>query len=225
MRRFAPMVPAPLLELRGVTRAWGPHEVLSGIDLELGAGHVVGVKGPNGAGKTTLLRIVAGVLRPTAGDVLLGGLHPEYDGREYRRRVGLLSAGDRGLYPRLSVRRHLQLAAAIALMEPDAGRQAVERGLEAFALAPFADLPAQRLSLGQRQRARLALTFLHRPDAVVLDEPTNSLDEEGRELLVAELERLRARGGAAVCCDPSGHEDTLGTDAGFELREGRLHAA
>ena len=219
------MLSAELLELRGVTRVWGPHEVLSGIDLELGPGRVVGIKGPNGAGKTTLLRIAAGVLRPTAGDVVLDGLHPEYDRREYLRRVGLLSAGDRGLYPRLSVRRHLHLAAAIALMEPDAGREAVERGLDAFALAPFADRPAQRLSLGQRQRARLAMTFLHRPDVVVLDEPTNSLDEEGRELLVAELGSLRARGGAAVCCDPSGHDDTLGTDAAFELRDGRLHAA
>ena len=214
-----------LLELSAVTRRWGPHEVLSGVDLALPAGQVLGVTGANGAGKTTLLRIAAGVLQPSAGSALLAGLDPEQDRREYLRRVGLLSAGDRALYPRLTVRRHLRLAADVALMEPRAGLEAIERSLDAFALRSFADQPAQRLSVGQRQRARLAMTFLHEPEVVLLDEPTNSLDEGGHELLVDELARLRARGGAAICCGPSGHEAAPGAEVQFALREGRLHAA
>ena len=211
-----------LLHLRSIEKRWGPLDVLRSIDLRLEGGHLLRVKGANGAGKTTLLRIAAGLIRPDGGGVTLRGLDPEHDRRAYLSRLGFVSAGDRGLYPRLSVRRHLLLCADLGLLGADERRAAAERTIEAFAMGAFADRVAQRLSLGQRQRAKLAMAFLHEPDVVLLDEPANSLDDDGIALLAANLEALRARGGAALWCAPSATDPPLPFDERLVLRGGGL---
>ncbi|HVW48406.1 MAG TPA: ABC transporter ATP-binding protein [Solirubrobacterales bacterium] len=192
----------PLLEARGIAKAWGGRHVLAGVDLTVGPGTLVAVTGANGTGKTTLLRICAGLIAADAGRVGVGGLDPSRDRAAYQRRVGFLAAGDRGLYARLTTRRHLDLWARVSLL----GRRrpaAIERTVAALDLAPLLDRRLDRLSMGQRQRVRLAMAFLHEPDLVLLDEPLNSLDEHGRELLVGALAALGRRGGAAVCCSPA----------------------
>jgi ABC-type multidrug transport system ATPase subunit len=141
-----------MLELSAIDKWWGSLEVLRGIDLVIEPGRLVRIKGANGAGKTTLLRIAAGLTRPDAGMVAVGGLEPEHDRRAFMARLGFVSAGDRGLYPRLSVRRHLLLGADLGLLAADEGRAAVERMIDAFAMRGFSERMAQRLSLGQRQR-------------------------------------------------------------------------
>jgi ABC-2 type transport system ATP-binding protein len=211
-----------MLALTAIDKRWGTLEVLRAIDLSIAPGRLVRVKGANGAGKTTLLRIAGGLTRPDAGVVAVGGLEPEHDRRAFMARLGFVSAGDRGLYPRLSVRRHLLLGADLELLEPDEGRAAVERMIDAFDMGAFADRMAQRLSLGQRQRVKLALAFLHSPDLVLLDEPANSLDDEGIALLGHSLEALKARGGAALWCAPSATDPPLPFDERLVLEGGGL---
>jgi ABC-type multidrug transport system ATPase subunit len=196
--------------------------VLGGVDLDVEAGRLVRIKGANGAGKTTLLRIAAGLLRPDAGLVSLAGRDPERQRRSFLRRLGFVSAGDRALYPRLSARRHLQLCADLALLGPEERRAAVDEAIAAFSLEEFADRGSQRLSLGQRQRVRLAMGFAHGPSVVLLDEPANSLDDDGIAALGGALERLRARGGAAVWCAPSATDPPLPFDERFVLTGGAL---
>lgn len=197
-------VPArePLLRATGLVKAWGGRVVLAGVDLAVAPGTVVAVTGTNGIGKTTLLRICAGLIAADSGRVALAGLDPHRDRAAFQRRVGFLAAGDRGLYARLTTRRHLDLWARVSLL----GRRRpalIERTIAALDLAPLLDHRLDRLSMGQRQRVRLAMAFLHEPDLVLLDEPLNSLDEPGRALLVAALAALAGRGGAAVCCSPA----------------------
>jgi ABC-2 type transport system ATP-binding protein len=211
-----------MLALSAIEKRWGTLEVLRGVDLVVEPGRLVRVKGANGAGKTTLLRIAGGLTRPDAGMVAVGGLEPEHDRRAFMGRLGFVSAGDRGLYPRLSVRRHLLLGADLGLLPADAGRAAVERMIGAFEMHAFADRMAQRLSLGQRQRVKLALAFLHSPDLVLLDEPANSLDDDGIALLGAGLEALKARGGAALWCAPSATDPPLPFDERLVLEGGGL---
>jgi len=91
-----------------------------------------------------------------------------------------------------------------------------------FSLGGFADREAQRLSLGQRQRLKLSLGFVHEPDVVLLDEPANSLDDEGIALLAENLERLKARGGAALWCAPSATDPPLPFDERLVLAGGAL---
>src|SRR5687768_8512983 len=222
------MTPAPddtsLLALRGIVKSWGPRRVLAGVDLTLPPGALVRVKGANGAGKTTLLRVVAGLVRPEGGTVRLHDLEPERDRRHFMARLGFLSAGDGGLYSRLSAWQHLRLCADLALIPRERREQAMLDAAGAFDLEGFADRPVQRISTGQRQRTRLAIAFLHQPDVALLDEPANSLDDHGLALLDRQLTRLRDRGGAALWCAPSAGEDAIEFHSRYVLHDGHLVA-
>ena len=130
---------------------------------------------------------------PDAGTVTVDGLSSDANWREYHRRIGFLSAGDRGLYNRFSVRGHLEYGARIAFVPRARRREAVDEALVRFGLTDLATRRADRLSQGQRQRLRLALTVVHDPKVLLLDEPRNSLDDEGLAMLIA---RHRRRPGA-----------------------------
>jgi ABC-type multidrug transport system ATPase subunit len=209
------------LSVRAVSKRWGERAVLDQADLAIPAGTSVWLGGRNGVGKTTLLRIVAGLIAPDRGEVGLEGLDPHRDRRRYQRKLGFLSAGDRGLYARLTVRQNLQLWARLALLSRRECEAAIEAVAANFVLEELIEARADRLSLGQRQRVRLALAFLHSPHLVLLDEPANSMDDEGLGLIAAAVERLQSRGGMAIWCAPSRPPlDQLA--AGYVLREGRL---
>jgi ABC-2 type transport system ATP-binding protein len=217
-------VAGTVLSLSGIVKRWDPRQppVLDGIELELQRGAVVAVTGRNGAGKTTLLRIVAGLLTPERGEMRLLGLDPERNRTEYNRRLGFLAAGNTGLYARLNVDHNLELWARLALMSRSRRLQAIAEMSDLFGLHALRGRRVDRLSMGQRQRLRLALAFLHDPDLVLLDEPCTSLDEDGVAHLRGALERLRGRGGAAIVCSPEPEGDRLVLDRNYVVGGGRL---
>lgn len=217
-----PAVPA--LRLAGVAKRWrrGQPPVLGYIDLNLAPGTATWIGGQNGAGKTTLLRIAAGLIAADEGSVRLHGLDVERQRRRYHARVGFLSAGSTGLYSRLTTRHHLGFWARLAFVPRRRRRGAVERSLERFDLHELADRRVDRMSMGQRQRLRLAMAFLHDPEVVLLDEPHTSLDEEGARLLELASEEVLDRGGAILACGPTGEPGGRGFDRRLELRGGRL---
>jgi ABC-2 type transport system ATP-binding protein len=183
------------------------------------------VAGANGAGKTTMLRVAAGLIVPDAGTVRICGLDPERERAEFQRRVGFLSAGNSGLYARLKAEDHLELWSRLALMPRRERAAAVARALDTFDLRAICGRRVDRLSMGQRQRLRMALAFLHAPSVVLLDEPATSLDEAGIALLERALDELRGRGGAAVVCVPTGWARMLSLDRELALVDGRLEDA
>jgi ABC-2 type transport system ATP-binding protein len=212
------------LSVEGVSKSWdkGSSFVLDAVSLAVGPGTVTSLVGSNGAGKTTLLRIVAGLIEPDRGAVFVDGLHPRGNRREYQRRVGLLSAGQTGLYARFTVVQHLEYWARIAFVERRARASAVATSIERFALGPIAGRRADRLSMGQRQRVRVAMTFLHEPRLVLLDEPLTSLDDEGSSALVGTLRTFVREGGAALWCAPSADEIEVRVTRALTLSNGRL---
>ncbi len=216
----------PLVELVGVHRSWGRgkarREVLRDVDLEITPGTATSVTGRNGVGKTTLLRIITGILAPDSGIVMVDGIRATDSWREYHRRIGFLSAGDRGLYARVTVQGHLEHWCAFALVPRRERNQRVEEALKAFELTDLAKRRAERLSQGQRQRLRLALTVVHRPDVLLLDEPRNSLDSEGQALLARAVRDVLRRGGAVVCCSPAGEEQLEDCDRRAVIEDGTL---
>jgi ABC-2 type transport system ATP-binding protein len=225
----APVPPAsghdgfPLV-LRGVSKRWHKSStlVLDGVDLELDIGSRTWVGGRNGAGKTTLLRIAAGLIDPDRGRATVWGFGPHERRSRYHQLVAFLPAGDRGLYARLTVRRQLAFWAAIAKLDREVAARRVEAALDDFDLRGLADHRVDRMSMGQRQRLRIALAFLPEPETVLLDEPLTSLDAEGAELLGAALDRLTDRGGALLWASPSGDHPDLSFDHDWFLEDGGL---
>jgi ABC-2 type transport system ATP-binding protein len=208
-----------------VTRRWASRLVLIDATLSLSPGTVAWLGGPNGAGKTTLLRIAAGLLLPHAGSISLCGLDPERDRRAYQRRLGFVSAGDRGLYARLTVAQNLGFWAGLALVPRERRSELIDRALARFELGELAGRRVDRLSMGQRQRVRLSMAFLHEPTLVLLDEPHTSLDDAALALLDAALAEIAAAGGAALWCSPAGRQLPLRADLRLRLDDGRVSPA
>jgi ABC-2 type transport system ATP-binding protein len=175
-----------LLAAAHLTRRFGQRVAVDDATFGIERGEIFALLGPNGAGKTTTLRMLAGLIEPSAGEVILGG-QPVGHGNaaRLRARVGFLTESP-GLWDRLTVRENLLTYARLhGLAVPGT---VVERSLAAFHIADRADEPAALLSKGLKQRVALARTLLHNPDIVLLDEPTSGLDPESardvRELIL-----------------------------------------
>ena len=213
-----------MLLVSSVTKRWPRQDkpVLCDIDLELPAGELAWLTGDNGAGKTTLLRIIAGIIAPNAGRIGVCGLESQTSRRAYQQRIGLLTAGSSGLYARMTVRQNLDYWARLALVAVSHRAAYVEEALTRFELEEFAGRRMDRMSMGQRQRVRIALTFLHRPKLVLLDEPSNSLDDEGCAVLLAAVEEHKRSGGTALWCSPGGDGPGSPIERRLRLVSGQL---
>lgn len=196
----------PLLVARGVSRRFGDRVALEPTDFALRQGETVALVGPNGAGKSTLLAVLAGALEPSSGAV------------ERRASVGWVPQRA-SLYRKLTARENLELFARLE-------GEADVTGTTTALLSEFdlpGDVQAGALSVGNRQRLNVAIAFLGRPDVLLLDEPTGSLDPEHRANLWRDVLVLPARGGAV--CFVTQHDDERDrADRVLELQDGRLVA-
>lgn len=214
---------AVLLELERLYHRWkGKPPVLNDVSLTLRAGKVTWIGGRNGVGKTTLLRLAAGILLPQRGSVRMGKLTPSARKGLYQRRIGFLSAGDRGLQARMRVRQQLDYWARLAYVPRERRAELVASSIHRFALEEFAERRVDRMSMGQRQRIRLAMAFLHEPCVLLLDEPRNSLDNDGYRLLSKQIEHATAHGAAVLWCSPRGEDRVLACDVAYTLEDGYL---
>ncbi len=211
-----------VLEVLGARRLFAGGRGLDGADLRLLGGEIYALLGPNGAGKTSLVRAVCGRLRLEAGEVRLLGGDPRRD-RSLRRRLGLVPQ-EIALYPDLSVRENLALFARLAGLPRREVRAAVAEGLAWATLDDRADSLVGTLSGGQRRRANLAAGALHRPDVLLLDEPTVGVDPAARERLHAMLRELRARGTAILLATHDLDQATELADRIGILVDGRVAA-
>lgn len=183
------------MRTRGLSRRFGARTALRDLELDVGAGAIVGIAGPNGAGKSTLLQILAGLLRPTAGDALVFGLDPWRERAAIMRRARFAFSPP-GLFASLTAREHLRALGGLGAARPE--RADVEECLEQVGLAARADDAVGTYSFGMRQRLALALALLPRPELLVLDEPAEGLDPRAVLELRAILQRLRVEYGVTV---------------------------
>jgi ABC-2 type transport system ATP-binding protein len=177
---------------RGLTKTFGRVTAVQDISFTAPAGKITGFLGPNGSGKTTTLRMLLGLVRPTGGTALIGGVPYSQLGNP-RRRVGALLETT-GFHPGRRARDHLRVLAAAERI-PD---RRVDEVLGQVDLAQAAGRRVRGFSLGMRQRLGIAAALLGDPDVLILDEPVNGLDPAGIAWLRGLLRRLAAEGRTIV---------------------------
>lgn len=174
-----------MITVEKLTRRYGDTTVVDDVSFQVRPGRTTGFVGANGAGKTTTMRMIMGVLAPSAGEVLWNG---EPVTAEVRRSFGYMPE-ERGLYPRMKLRDQLVYFARLHGMTPDEGRSRTDELLGHFGLESRADDLLDELSLGNQQRIQIAASLVHRPAALVLDEPFSGLDPLAVDSMVELLQR------------------------------------
>ena len=208
------------IEAKGLTRRFGKHVALDGLDLEIDPGEAFGLLGANGAGKTTFIRLVTGFLIASAGSLTVDGLSPARDFKAVRRRLGYVAETSR-LYPDLRVGSFLRFAGGTRHMGGEALRSAVDEVLARFELVDVADRLIGHLSTGFQQRISLAQAVLGDPPLVIVDEPTIGLDPVQQEEVRGVLRALRGQRTLILCTHDLGEAREL-TDRVAILHRGKL---
>jgi heme exporter protein A len=193
------------VELRGVTKTFGPVRALVGVSAQFDAGRVTMVLGPNGSGKSTLLSILGTLARPTSGRVSHGTLGKT---REQVRTILGWVGHDSLCYGDLTGRENIELAARLHGLS---AHGAFEAARTRFDLGAFAERPFRTYSRGQRQRVALARALVHQPQLLLLDEPTTGLDAESVERLRAVVRAEAERGAVVVVIT---HDEGFAREAG-----------
>jgi daunorubicin resistance ABC transporter ATP-binding subunit len=190
------MTTTPAILAEGVRQTFGDVVALDGLDLEVEAGTVFGLLGPNGAGKTTLVRILATLLRPTAGRARVLGRDVIAEPLAVRRRIGL--AGQfAAVDEELTGRENVEMVGQLYRLSGAEARARARDILERFGLADAADRRVSTYSGGMRRRLDLGASLIGRPPVLLLDEPTTGLDPRTRQELWSTIDELR-RGGTTV---------------------------
>ncbi|MCY4391039.1 MAG: ABC transporter ATP-binding protein [Chloroflexi bacterium] len=204
----------------GVRFAYGDHPVLDVPELRFAEGRVTALLGPNGSGKSPLLRLLAGLERPAAGRVLVGG-NPAPAARD-----SVAYAFQEAVFLSGTLRANLDLALRLRGLSPSARRSRLDEAATACGVAHLLDRPANRLSGGEAQRANLARALSLRAPLTLLDEPLAGFDERGRGQMLAELPALLRRfAGTTVLVTHDRDEALRLAEDLVLLREGRLRAA
>jgi ABC-2 type transport system ATP-binding protein len=168
-------------------------EAVRGVDLEVGRGEIFGFLGPNGAGKTTTLRMLATLIRPTAGEAWIAGVDLARDPAEVRRRIGYVPQGG-STDPAETGRGELVLQARLYGMAAKEAKSRAGEVLEMLELESSADRAISTYSGGMKRRLDVGLGIVHRPRVLFLDEPTTGLDPQARARMWDEVRRLRDQG-------------------------------
>jgi ABC-2 type transport system ATP-binding protein len=174
-----------LLALEGVSKRFDGVTAVADVSCVVDRGEVVGFLGPNGAGKTTTMRLITQFYEPDSGEILFDGVPLAEAAREAKRRIGYL-AENNPLYSDMLVGEYLDFVGRLRHLEPAELRQGVDEAVDHTGIADVYYRPIAELSKGYRQRVGLAQAILHRPDLLVLDEPTEGLDPNQR----VEIRRL-----------------------------------
>lgn len=168
------------IEARGLTKSFGNHRALRGLDFKIMAGESVVVFGPNGAGKTTLIKVLATIMNPSSGNILIDGINTKDNSEELRRRIGVITH-QTFLYNTLTAYENLEFYCRLYDV-PEPGKR-IKEVADLVGMTSRLHDRVGTLSRGTQQRFSIARSLLHRPSIMLLDEPETGLDQQAIEIL------------------------------------------
>ena len=182
-----------MIQLEQLTKKYGTFTAVDALDLHVPAGQLFGFLGPNGAGKTTTLRMIAGILRPTAGRIRIGGIDVVQQPNEAKARLGFIP--DRPfIYEKLTGMEFLRFVAGLYGQQGPAVEHRGRELLGLFDLEDWRDELVESYSHGMRQKLIISSAFVHRPDVIVVDEPMVGLDPKAARTLKDVFREYARRG-------------------------------
>ncbi len=186
-----------MIRLEGLTKTYGKFVAVDNIDLHVPRGTMFGFLGPNGAGKTTTLRIIAGIMRPTAGRIWLGGDDVVADPMAAKARLGFIP--DRPfLYEKLTGAEFLRFVAGLYRQDGEVVEKRIDELLDVFELSQWKHELIESYSHGMRQKLIISSALIHRPECIVVDEPRVGLDPKAARLLKDIFRQFVDRGGTVL---------------------------
>jgi ABC-2 type transport system ATP-binding protein len=186
-----------MLDITHLRKAFGSLVAVDDVSFSVASGQLVGLLGPNGAGKTTTVSMIAGLVTPDRGQVLVGGARLSGDTDPKKRKIGLVPQ-DLALYDELTARANLRFFGALYNLSGATLAHAIASTLELVGLADRVNDKVGTYSGGMKRRLNLAAGLLHDPDILLLDEPTVGVDPQSRNAIFENLELLKSRGKALL---------------------------
>ena len=181
-----------MIDLKQINKQLNKNKVIDNINLTLEDGHILGLIGSNGAGKSTTIKILSGVLTPTSGSVMVNGIIPYKNRKENAQKIGVVFGQRSQLYWDLPVADTFELHQKLYNIKEDRYKANRKYFTDILEMHDFIGQPVRQLSLGQKMKANLALSMLHDPDILYLDEPTIGLDVMSKKTLrtcIADINR------------------------------------
>ena len=173
------------------------HETIKGVSFEVQEGQIFGLLGPNGAGKTTLMQMIATLMKPTSGQILIDGLSADKELLEIHRKIGFLT-NEIKLDPMSTPNNLFDFFAELYDIPADELRDRRDMSFARFGISPFADKRINELSTGMKQKISIAISLIHNPPVIIFDEPTNGLDILTSKQVTDYLKELKAQGHAII---------------------------
>jgi sodium transport system ATP-binding protein len=213
-----------MIEARHLRRAFGKVQAVRDVSFRAEDGCITGLLGPNGAGKTTTMRMLYTLLRPDSGQVEIDGIDVQRDPLAARRRLGVLP-DSRGLYKRLTARENIEYFGRLQNLDEPTLKLRTDELIAALEIGDIAGRQADGFSQGQRVKTAIARALVHRPQNIILDEPTNGLDVMATRALRHFLLALRAEGRCIVLSSHVMQEVAALCDHIVVISAGRVVAA
>ena len=212
-----------MIEATRLTKKFGEFTAVDELSLSVSPGQVVALLGPNGAGKTTTVRMLAGILAPTSGRAMVGGLDVTQAPQQVRRQVGVLTEVP-GLYLRMQAVEYLDFFGQLYGLSASQRQARAAALLSRFGMADAVDKRLSEYSKGMRQKLALIRAMLHDPGVLLLDEPTSAMDPQSARLVHDAVTGLRSDQRAIVLCTHNLAEAEALADRIAIIRRGRIVA-
>lgn len=173
------------------------HETVKGVSFEVHEGQIFGLLGPNGAGKTTLMQMIATLMKPTSGQILIDGMSADKNLLEIHKKIGFLT-NEIKLDPMSTPNALFEFFAKLYDIPESELRDRRDESFARFGITPFAEKRFKELSTGMKQKISIAISLIHNPPVIIFDEPTNGLDILTSKQVTDYLKELKAKGHAII---------------------------